>query len=621
GKFGEVVQRNAEDFKDVLFDFNQMGEAPQKFWAGFLDLIPAKEISDKLTEAFESLDIVGIGQKAGAWVKLVIDSWKQGRIDEIIGLTIQAGLEIGEQGFAKLREKIEQLFSSNSFKLIGVSLAIEITKGIADAFIDVAVLLGEGFIRLSALIGQTIEDAITGAINKAITYIDAHPKLAKLFGGPFKTIQPEDVNAEADQQIEQMKAGADILKNAIGEFFDKGTKAAKELWGVPGTTNQGQSAVAKLNSLLSEQIKLRQSVKTEEDKENGAVVQAFDTKEFLAKQELALNQDLLKVKQQISQLDSDFTKTNAQKYAIKKGLLNQEIGSYQGAIDQNNSLIGSNATTPDDKLALARTNERLSTGLVGAQDSLSQMGANPNSFGDQFTAKFTDMQNKFGTMAQEMASTFESVFDTSINSISKGITGLIEGTERWGQALREIGSSILNSIIQAIVKMFVTWILQMTILALLQKLFGKQSNQQAAQSAAAWGPAAVAASIASYGAAAGVGTAAALAGIALGAAFAGALSGGSGFADGGFTGTGGKYEPAGIVHRGEYVMPAAAVSRIGVPALEAIRQGDTGAANITSENHVHLWQDQASIVRFLRDNPDAQHVIIDTLGQNISRFT
>jgi len=46
-----------------------------------------------------------------------------------------------------------------------------------------------------------------------------------------------------------------------------------------------------------------------------------------------------------------------------------------------------------------------------------------------------------------------------------------------------------------------------------------------------------------------------------------------GFADGGYTGEGGKYEPAGIVHRGEYVIPADVVRRVGVGNLEALRRG------------------------------------------------
>lgn len=52
-----------------------------------------------------------------------------------------------------------------------------------------------------------------------------------------------------------------------------------------------------------------------------------------------------------------------------------------------------------------------------------------------------------------------------------------------------------------------------------------------------------------------------------------------GFSEGGYTGNGGKYEPAGIVHRGEYVMPKEVVARIGVKNLEAIRRGVPGYAN------------------------------------------
>lgn len=50
----------------------------------------------------------------------------------------------------------------------------------------------------------------------------------------------------------------------------------------------------------------------------------------------------------------------------------------------------------------------------------------------------------------------------------------------------------------------------------------------------------------------------------------GVLGGLLGFADGGFTGMGGKHDPAGIVHHGEYVMSAQAVQRLGVGNLEAM---------------------------------------------------
>lgn len=48
---------------------------------------------------------------------------------------------------------------------------------------------------------------------------------------------------------------------------------------------------------------------------------------------------------------------------------------------------------------------------------------------------------------------------------------------------------------------------------------------------------------------------------------------GVGFATGGYTGPGGKYDPAGIVHKGEYVFDKASTNRIGVTQLEALRNG------------------------------------------------
>ncbi|MNP37106.1 hypothetical protein D3C76_1305340 [compost metagenome] len=48
-----------------------------------------------------------------------------------------------------------------------------------------------------------------------------------------------------------------------------------------------------------------------------------------------------------------------------------------------------------------------------------------------------------------------------------------------------------------------------------------------------------------------------------------------GFAEGGYTGPGGKYEPAGVVHKGEVVWSQADIRRFGgVSAVEALRTGN-----------------------------------------------
>jgi hypothetical protein len=52
-----------------------------------------------------------------------------------------------------------------------------------------------------------------------------------------------------------------------------------------------------------------------------------------------------------------------------------------------------------------------------------------------------------------------------------------------------------------------------------------------------------------------------------------------GYAFGGFTGMGGKYEVAGVVHRNEYVFDSEAVGRIGLSNLEAMASGNTTTTN------------------------------------------
>ena len=76
----------------------------------------------------------------------------------------------------------------------------------------------------------------------------------------------------------------------------------------------------------------------------------------------------------------------------------------------------------------------------------------------------------------------------------------------------------------------------------------------------------------------------------------------TGFASGGYTGPGGKYQPAGIVHKGEYVFDQASTNRIGVSQLEALRNGQpldatlgrtgfgTGVQNVSNSNQSSTTQ-------------------------------
>ena len=56
------------------------------------------------------------------------------------------------------------------------------------------------------------------------------------------------------------------------------------------------------------------------------------------------------------------------------------------------------------------------------------------------------------------------------------------------------------------------------------------------------------------------------------------FGGADGFASGGYTGAGGKNKVAGLVHKGEYVFSADAVSRLGLDFLSGLDRGWIGEA-------------------------------------------
>jgi hypothetical protein len=69
---------------------------------------------------------------------------------------------------------------------------------------------------------------------------------------------------------------------------------------------------------------------------------------------------------------------------------------------------------------------------------------------------------------------------------------------------------------------------------------------------------------------------------------------------GGFTGPGGKMQPAGIVHKGEYVMDADSTKRLGLPFLNSLRgYADGGAVGVPSVASAGSWGRGAPSVQII----------------------
>ncbi|QXA04882.1 phage tail tape measure protein [Escherichia coli] len=111
-------------------------------------------------------------------------------------------------------------------------------------------------------------------------------------------------------------------------------------------------------------------------------------------------------------------------------------------------------------------------------------------------------------------------------------------------------------------------------------------------------------------------------GSAIGGAFGGGASASTGtaiqaaaanfhFATGGFTGTGDKYEPAGIVHRGEFVFTKEATSRIGVGNLYRLMRGYAEGGYVGAAGSPAQMR-RAEGINFNQNN----HVVIQNDGIN-----
>lgn len=186
------------------------------------------------------------------------------------------------------------------------------------------------------------------------------------------------------------------------------------------------------------------------------------------------------------------------------------------------------------------------------------------------------MMNQERADAQKIAESWHSIVDPMIKTTGDQIKGLIEGTETWGQAIRNIGEQMLSLVISAIERMVEEWIVNL--------LIGKTAQSQTA-----------AAQVVSYAGIAGAAGIASMAGapwpLDMGApAFGNAMAAEAlGFAAMASLDTGTNYVPGDMVaqiHEGERIIPKAD----NLTLLNALQGGGPGprAGDFNGDFGVHL---------------------------------
>jgi hypothetical protein len=646
--FKDVMARSSEMFHEVAVDLQKLSSNGMRMMAGFMD-----QILPMFKEAFDEaskIDLTELGQRVGAFFGVVVQSWKDDKFPEMIGLIIEAGFEIGVTASKRIftglfdwltGEKSGGLFMAliNGVLTFGVSVAKFLVNVLETPVIALAGAFDWLYDQIRAgfgHVGEWIKGVFADSIN---FFINAWNKsLGAKFGKSINPVSFDKTEVEPgkslDQSMEDMLKFGQPALSSINKYLDESLQKTREILGINQQITAGDNtkltALQRLNGLMDEYRKKVSEVAELNKAAKNAPIEFGSQIKSQRDLEDAGRKALLGIRSQLGGLEYDNTKTDAEKWTEKMKLLNQEHDVIQGvvkAMRERATLEGERGNV-DVQRNLERGADVEESKLADIDKEKAKMGADPYSFFGSFTAALNDLHNQAEITWRGIAHSFQSIFNGAISTISSGITGLIMGTKTWGQALQQIGSTILTTIVQAIVEMGARWILThvlmrgaMTITHAVGSMLGwkqvQETNSQEAAKAPALAVNATSASTSSYGAAAIVGAIAAIA--AIGLVTAAALGA---FDTGGYTGSGGKYEPAGVVHRGEFVMPAHAVNRIGVPALEAMMNGAApsdfggGAAGSGAVIHMHYWDDKSALARHIRENPDVQHAIMDVNSRN-----
>ena len=603
-----------------------------------------KPLFDSLKAALQAAipAVEEFGKDASAALGVIFEAYENGQITELIGLTIEAGFEVGTNAAIKILEGIFTfLGSAEMWAVVGNGLLTAINESMKLAGLAMVDFI---LVPLGA-IASYISDAFSYAFESVVDFfaadlekvINASAQLlnkvfgtnlpeVKLTGGGKAFGAPDFMRSFAENQ-----AGGQVAKDSISGFFNESTAAGRSLMGIGTGLSVGTSAQDSLKTLVANRRAQAEAAK------GGDFLGPFQPKEKeialinvkleLQKLELSYSHRLQQLNQDRGAVESSWLMTNNQKYEEKKRLMGSELDLIARQIKELEKLKAT--ATETERVQIDQRMVGLQGAASGVENQMTGMGPDPQSMGENFQATLINLQNQFGTVAQQMAATFADVFNAATASISTGIQGLIMGTMTWGQALQNIGLSIVNSIVKSFADMVAGWIMSHVIMkgvstawsGFQTMLRGKdvvEANATELAKTPALAANATLASIGSYGVAAVIGI----------AAIAGILAMIGGFKAGGYTGDGNPNDVAGLVHRGEFVVPADAVDRIGLSSLQSMTSGaasDAGAFTSSAAPgpitlNMGVFDNPGRLNDWAKSN-EGRTVLVDLMRQHAHEFS
>lgn len=219
-------------------------------------------------------------------------------------------------------------------------------------------------------------------------------------------------------------------------------------------------------------------------------------------------------------------------------------------------------------------NKMVELGIEAANLRL-QMGE--GDFADSMLSSFGKVIDGYDGMLSGMSDSFGSFFDEINSGFADSIGQAIVYSEDLGDAIDTVAKDALASLISSLVKLGVQYVINAALGQSMAAASTATSVALASTTAAAWATPAALTSLASFGANA----APASAGLTSTIGLSNALALAKGYESGGYTGSGGTSDVAGVVHGQEFVVNAAATAE-NRASLEAMNRGMKPASSSTA---------------------------------------
>lgn len=223
---------------------------------------------------------------------------------------------------------------------------------------------------------------------------------------------------------------------------------------------------------------------------------------------------------------------------------------------------------------------------IGLDMTNLKLQAQEGTFNDVMISGLGSIVSQYEGVMSGLSDAFGGFFTSFTDGFANSVGRAIVYSENLNDALSNVAKEAVAGLISALIKLGIQYVVN----AALGQAIGASamaastaaSVAAAATTATAWATPAALVSLASFGA----NSVPAMAGITATAALSEglALASLAGFEQGGYTGSVGTKEIAGVVHGREFVFDAASTDRIGVGNLEAIRNGASYVSSNTSNS-------------------------------------